>query len=317
MVTDEERDYMYRTFAVDAKARINLGIRRRLAPLMKNDFRKIELMNALLLSLPGTPIVYYGDEIAMGDNYYLGDRNGVRTPMQWSADRNAGFSRANPQSLYLPVIIDPEYHYETAQCRSAACKPAFAAVVDAADPRCAEAIHCFRPRNFRVARRRAIRKYSRSSAKRRTKRFSSSPISREFRSTWKSTSRVSAAAHPSNSSATQNSPRSVSEPYVLSLGPHGFYWFCIGCDDQRIDATTPKSSCRSIAHEAVGPRLFTGGGHKVLCDALDAYLRPPTWFAGKAACAATHRAGRYIRPRGVGVRVAAPIVTCACGVLGR
>ena len=112
MVTDEERDYMYRTFAVDAKARINLGIRRRLAPLMGNDRRKIELMNALLLSLPGTPILYYGDEIGMGDNYYLGDRNGVRTPMQWSADRNAGFSRANPQSLYLPVIIDPEYHYE-------------------------------------------------------------------------------------------------------------------------------------------------------------------------------------------------------------
>ncbi|HVT30784.1 MAG TPA: maltose alpha-D-glucosyltransferase, partial [Lacipirellulaceae bacterium] len=112
MVTDEERDYMYRTYAVDAKARINLGIRRRLAPLMRNSRRKIELMNALLLSLPGTPILYYGDEIGMGDNYYLGDRNGVRTPMQWSADRNAGFSRANPQSLFLPVIIDPEYHYE-------------------------------------------------------------------------------------------------------------------------------------------------------------------------------------------------------------
>src|SRR4051794_3051705 len=112
MVTDEERDYMYRTYTLDAKARINLGIRRRLAPLMTNDRRKIELMNSLLLSLPGTPILYYGDEIGMGDNYYLGDRNGVRTPMQWSSDRNGGFSRANPQSLYLPVIIDPEYHYE-------------------------------------------------------------------------------------------------------------------------------------------------------------------------------------------------------------
>ncbi|MGH7451092.1 MAG: maltose alpha-D-glucosyltransferase, partial [bacterium] len=112
MVTDEERDYMYRMYASDPSARINLGIRRRLAPLMENDRRKINLMNVLLLSLPGTPVIYYGDEIGMGDNYYLGDRNGVRTPMQWSADRNAGFSRANPQKLYLPVIIDPDYHYE-------------------------------------------------------------------------------------------------------------------------------------------------------------------------------------------------------------
>ncbi len=113
MVTDEERDYMYRYYAKDKTARINLGIRRRLAPLVENNRRKIELLNTLLFSFPGTPIIYYGDEIGMGDNYYLGDRHGVRTPMQWSADRNAGFSSANPQRLYLPVIIDPEYHYET------------------------------------------------------------------------------------------------------------------------------------------------------------------------------------------------------------
>ncbi len=112
MVTDEERDYMYRVYAQDARARINLGIRRRLAPLLGNNRRRIELLTGLLLSLPGTPVLYYGDEIGMGDNIYLGDRNGVRTPMQWSSDRNAGFSRANPQKLYLPVIIDPEYHYE-------------------------------------------------------------------------------------------------------------------------------------------------------------------------------------------------------------
>jgi maltose alpha-D-glucosyltransferase / alpha-amylase len=112
MVTDEERDYMYRSYAQDTQARINLGIRRRLAPLLGNSRRKIELMNALLLSLPGTPVVYYGDEIGMGDNFYLGDRNGVRTPMQWSPDRNAGFSRGNSQRLYFPVIIDPEYHFE-------------------------------------------------------------------------------------------------------------------------------------------------------------------------------------------------------------
>ncbi|HMK35651.1 MAG TPA: maltose alpha-D-glucosyltransferase [Desulfomonilaceae bacterium] len=112
MVTDEERDYMYRLYAKNQQARINLGIRRRLAPLMRNHRRQIELMKSLLFSLPGTPVTYYGDEIGMGDNIYLGDRNGVRTPMQWSADRNAGFSRADPQSLYLPPIIDQEYHYE-------------------------------------------------------------------------------------------------------------------------------------------------------------------------------------------------------------
>ncbi len=111
MVTDEERDYMYRVYARDPHARINLGIRRRLAPLMENSRRRIELLNILLFFLPGTPVLYYGDEIGMGDDYYLGDRNGVRTPMQWSPDRNAGFSQANPQKLYMPVIIDPEYHY--------------------------------------------------------------------------------------------------------------------------------------------------------------------------------------------------------------
>ena len=113
MVTDEERDYMYRAYAREQSMRVNLGIRRRLAPLLGNDRRLIELMNSLLFSLPGTPVLYYGDEIGMGDNVYLGDRNGVRTPMQWSSDRNAGFSRANPQRLYLPTVIDPEYHFES------------------------------------------------------------------------------------------------------------------------------------------------------------------------------------------------------------
>lgn len=112
MVTDEERDYMYRAYGRDPRQRLNLGIRRRLAPLLDNNRRGIELLNSLLFSLPGTPIIYYGDEIGMGDNVYLGDRNGVRTPMQWRADRNAGFSNTNPQRLYLPVIIDPEYHHE-------------------------------------------------------------------------------------------------------------------------------------------------------------------------------------------------------------
>ena len=122
MVTDVERDYLWSTYANDPRARVNVGIRRRLAPLMDNDRRKIELMNSLLMSFPGTPIIYYGDEIGMGDNIYLGDRNGVRTPMQWTPDRNGGFSRSDPARLYAPPIMDPVYGYEAvnveAQSRS-------------------------------------------------------------------------------------------------------------------------------------------------------------------------------------------------------
>ncbi|MBK5104864.1 MAG: maltose alpha-D-glucosyltransferase [Burkholderiales bacterium] len=123
MVTSKERDYMYRMYAADPRARINLGIRRRLAPLMENDLERIKLMNSLLLSMPGSPIIYYGDEIGMGDNIFLGDRNGVRTPMQWSPDRNAGFSRADPQRLFLPPIMDPIYGYEAVNVEAQARDP--------------------------------------------------------------------------------------------------------------------------------------------------------------------------------------------------
>jgi len=118
MVTDRERDYMYRMYAQETRMRVNVGIRRRLAPLLDNDIDRIKLMNSLLLSMPGSPILYYGDEIGMGDNIFLGDRNGVRTPMQWSPDRNAGFSRADPQRLYLPAIMDPVYGYEAVNVES-------------------------------------------------------------------------------------------------------------------------------------------------------------------------------------------------------
>jgi maltose alpha-D-glucosyltransferase/alpha-amylase len=112
MVTDEERDYMYAEYAADPRMKINVGIRRRLFPLLDNDRRKAELFHAMLFSMPGSPIMYYGDEIGMGDNIYLGDRDGVRTPMQWTPDRNAGFSKADPAKLYLPAIMDPVYGYQ-------------------------------------------------------------------------------------------------------------------------------------------------------------------------------------------------------------
>ncbi|HSC26814.1 MAG TPA: alpha-glucosidase C-terminal domain-containing protein, partial [Vicinamibacterales bacterium] len=124
MVTEEERDYMYLAYTADPEARLNLGIRRRLAPLLGNDRRRIELLTALLFSLPGTPIIYYGDEIGMGDNIQLGDRHGVRTPMQWSADPNAGFSTAPPERLYSPVVTDPVYSYQAVNVAAQQADPA-------------------------------------------------------------------------------------------------------------------------------------------------------------------------------------------------
>jgi maltose alpha-D-glucosyltransferase/alpha-amylase len=112
MVSDEERHHLYYAYGSDPRMRLNLGIRRRLAPLLENDRRKIELLTSLLFTLPGSPILYYGDEIGMGDNIYLGDRNGVRTPMQWTGDRNAGFSRADTARLFLPLIVDTVYGYQ-------------------------------------------------------------------------------------------------------------------------------------------------------------------------------------------------------------
>lgn len=123
MVTDEERDYMYNTYSADPRMRVNIGIRRRLAPLMDNDRRRVELLHSLLFSFPGTPVLYYGDEIGMGDNIYLDDRNGVRTPMQWSPDRNAGFSRADPARLYFPVIMDPVYGYQAVNVEAQQASP--------------------------------------------------------------------------------------------------------------------------------------------------------------------------------------------------
>ena len=150
MVTDEERDYMYQWYAADPQMRINGGIRRRLAPLMENSRRRIELMNSLLFSLPGTPVIYYGDELGMGDNIYLGDRNSVRTPMQWTGDRNAGFSRADAARLYAPVISDPVYGYTVGQRRGAGAIAVLAPQLDEAHDRAAQAARGLRPRHDRL-----------------------------------------------------------------------------------------------------------------------------------------------------------------------
>jgi maltose alpha-D-glucosyltransferase/alpha-amylase len=280
MVTDEERDYMYRTFAVDAKARINLGIRRRLAPLMGNDRRKIELMNALLLSLPGTPILYYGDEIEMGDNYYLGDRNGVRTPMQWSADRNAGFSRANPQSLYLPVNIDPEYHYEMRNVEVQLTNPHSLLwwtrrILDVRKQYTAfgrgtfEALATSNAKVFAFVRQAEDETILVVANLARVAQHVELDLSR-FRG------RAPIELFGNTAFATIGEA-----PYTISLGPHGFYWFCIGCGEQKSDDDRPVILPTYRARSGWS-ELFAGSGHKVFCGAIESYLRRQQWFEPRA-----------------------------------
>ncbi len=281
MVTDEERDYMYRMYARETKARINLGIRRRLAPLLGNDRRRIELLNGLLFSLPGTPVLYYGDEIGMGDNFYLGDRNGVRTPMQWSADRNAGFSRANPQRLYLPVIIDPEYHYESIN-------------VEAQQNSLNSLYHWMR----RLI---AVREHY-PALSRGTIRFLA-PRNRKVLAFVRSApgEDILVVANLSGSVEyvelelgdfrgavpielfSHNAFPTVGElPYLLTLGPHSFYWFRLRCD---------TATAAADAAEWVIPRLVVRGGwehvlkepaREELEALLPAFLQRRRWFAGKA-----------------------------------
>ena len=237
MVTDEERDYMYRAYAEDRHARINLGIRRRLAPLLRNDRRRTELMFALLFSLPGTPVIYYGDEIGMGDNIYVGDRNGVRTPMQWSADRNAGFSRANPQKLYLPVIIDPEYHYETVNVeaqqgnsssllwwvkRLVTFRKSFRAFGRGS-------FRLLRPDNTKVLA--FIREYQDERV------LMVANLSRFVQYVLLDL-RDYAGVIPEEVLGRTRFPQVTDEPYLLTLGPHGFIWFSLPAPASSNDAGT-------------------------------------------------------------------------------
>jgi maltose alpha-D-glucosyltransferase/alpha-amylase len=224
MVTDEERDFMYYAYASDAQMKLNLGIRRRLAPLMDNDRRRIELMNCLLLTLPGSPIIYYGDEIGMGDNIYLGDRNGVRTPMQWSTDRNAGFSTAEEGKLYLPVINDPVYGYQAvnvaAQERSPSSLLGTMRRLIAARKRFRAfgrgTIEFLRPRNQSVLA--YLRRY-RDETLLVVANLSdrSQPVELDLS--------AHAGSLPVEVLGGQRFPGVGPGPYFLSLGPQGYYWF--------------------------------------------------------------------------------------------
>ncbi len=284
MVTDEERDYMYRAYARDPRMRVNLGIRRRLSPLLGNHRRRIELMNALLLSLPGTPIIYYGDEIGMGDNIYLGDRNGVRTPMQWNGDRNAGFSRANPHKLYLPVIIEPEYHYEVVNVE--------------AQQKNRHSLFWWVRRLLTLRNR--IQAFSRGTLK-----FLSPENTRilafireheeERILVLVNLSRFAQFAEldlfeyegsvPVEIFGSTPFPKITDDPYFITMTPHSFYWFAIVPEESL--ELTPKAPTRPeekvlIEVDRHWEEIFAGEIPKRLEKYLPAYIRTQRWFGAKS-----------------------------------
>ncbi len=278
MVTDEERDYMRRVYANDPRARINLGIRRRLAPLMANDRRKIELMNIMLLSLPGTPVLYYGDEIGMGDNYYLGDRDGVRTPMQWNSDRNAGFSRANPQRLQLPVIIDPEYHYEAVNVevqesnvnsllwwmrhaistahRYKSLSRGTIEFLQVSNPKVLIFIRQFEDETM----------------------LSIINLSKNVQAITIDLSRFDGYI-PEEVFSLNRFPKIRKIPYMVALGSYGYFWLKLIKDE----VDTRASLKKSFASVSRWPALFTGKSKEQLeTGILPQYYNASRWFGGKA-----------------------------------
>jgi maltose alpha-D-glucosyltransferase / alpha-amylase len=298
MVTDEERDYMYRAYAANRQARINLGIRRRLAPLLNNHRRKIELMNGLLFALPGTPIIYYGDEIGMGDNVYLGDRNGVRTPMQWSGDRNAGFSRANPQQLYLPIIIDPEYHYETVNVEAQQQNPSsllwWTKRLIALRKRHPvfgsgelEFLSCSNPKVLAFIRR-----------DQRQQVLVVANLSRFVQPAEIDLPRFKGAT-PIELFGTTRFPPIGDQPYFLTLAPHSFYWFGLEAPAP-INIDTPAADRPAITLRN-GWDLADRSARPILEQVLLADVPTRRWYAAKARTIAALRL-RSVIP----LRTAAP-----------
>ena len=279
MVTDEERDYMYRMYARDPKARINLGIRRRLAPLLQNDRKRIELLNVLLMSMPGSPVVYYGDELGMGDNYYLGDRDGVRTPMQWSADRNGGFSRANPQRLYLPVIIDPEYHYEAVNVETQQHNPSsllwwmksFIAMRKRHESFGRGTIEFLLPDNPKILT--YVRRHGDEAI------LVVCNLSRFPQSVLLELPQFSGYV-PEEVFSRNQFPTIRKGPYPLTLNSYGYLLFSLSPEPEiaRVEATAPPGLC--VGH-GDGRFLDNTAKESLQTDALPAYLRRRGWFGGR------------------------------------
>jgi len=282
MVTDEDRDYMYRMYAQDPRARINLGIRRRLAPLLGNHRRRIELMNGLLFALPGSPVIYYGDEIGMGDNIYLGDRNGVRTPMQWSADKNAGFSRTNPQKLYLPISVDPEYHYEAINVETQQNNPhsllwwmkrmiAMRKHSKAFGRGTLEFLH---PENRKVLV--FVRRYQDECI------LVVANLSRFVQCAEMDLSAFKGMV-PVEIFGRIEFPPIGKHPYFLTLGPHSFYWFTL--EPKRVEEialTSAEMRLPTLAVVGAWEAVFQGEGKVALENILPKYLQARHWFAGRA-----------------------------------
>ena len=289
MVTDEERDYMYRAYAHDSEMRINLGIRRRLAPLVGNDRRKMELLNGLLFSLPGTPVLYYGDEIGMGDNVYLGDRNGVRTPMQWSADRNAGFSRANPQRLILPIIIDPEYHYEAINVEAQQNNPnsllwwtkRLIALRKQFQAFGRGTMEFLTPANYRVLA--FVASYPTPDARETTRRCWWSPTCRASRSTSSWTCRSGRGCGPLELFGHTEFPPIGELPYLLTLA--GLRLLLVLARAATVGRAAKKQAAayvppRARRRERAQPARRRGAA--ALEDALGDFLATRRWFGGRA-----------------------------------
>jgi len=281
MVTDEERDYMWRVYANDLHARINLGIRRRLAPLLANNRRKIELLNTLLFSMPGTPIIYYGDEIGMGDNIYLGDRNGCRTPMQWSPDRNAGFSKANPQQLHLPIIIDPEYHYEAVNVenhqknlssllwwmrRVIAMRKNFKAFSRGS-------LEFLYPDNARVLA--FLRSFENETI------VVVVNLSRFSQCAELDLSRF-AGCVPMEVFSRNLFPSIKKSPYLLTLSPHSCYWFVLQAQSALHRAAKKRLIPTIDARVELEALLENGPRTQIERDILPGYIRTCRWFGAKA-----------------------------------
>ncbi len=283
---------MYRVYAADRDQRINVGIRRRLAPLLGNDRRRIELLNGLLFSLPGTPVLYYGDEIGMGDNFYLGDRNGVRTPMQWSADKNAGFSRANPHRLYLPVILDPEYHYEAVNVEAQQANPhsllwwtrRMIALRKRHPAFSRGTIEFLHPENHRVLA--FLRRHGDETL------LVVANLSR-FAQYAALDLAAYAGLTPLELFGRSPFPKIGTDGYGLALGPHSFLWFSLVPDPARFGRARQRAAGGAVTKAPVpvlaveGPMeapwsCLEGKGRRELEAALLDVLPSRRWFAGAA-----------------------------------
>jgi maltose alpha-D-glucosyltransferase/alpha-amylase len=288
MVTDEERDYMYQAYAADLQMRINVGIRRRLAPLLENSRRRIELMTALLFTMPGTPVIYYGDEIGMGDNIYLGDRNGVRTPMQWTGDRNGGFSRADPARLYAPPVMDPVYGYEALNVEAQERSP-FSLLnwmKRMIGLRKQTTVFGRGAIEFLPAKNRKILPYVRRDGDDIV--LCVANLSRSVQPVELDLSRFKGMT-PVEMLGLSEFPRIGDQPYFLTLGPYAFYWFKIQQVPSSITARVVPETATDVPQ---APALFVGAAWETVLDGnvrtlierdlLLPFLTRQRWFGGKS-----------------------------------